>query len=103
MITLKFTKTLKKGRRLSNLENDYVLVFYNEDKIVGATSCVGTMETVATLGEVLVNSTGDYLPNNGIYDTVGWVKSTSIDTILSNAISESHKIINTGDDYDNSK
>lgn len=88
---------------MSNLENDYVLVFYNEDKIVGATSCVGTIETVATLGEVLVNSTGDYLPNNGVYDTVGWVKSTSIDTILSNAISESHKIINTGDDYDNSK
>jgi len=100
---LKFIKTLKKGRRLSNLENDYVLVFYNENTIVGATSCVGTKETVATLGKVLANSTGDYLPNNGIYDTVGWVKSVSIDTILSNAISEAQKIINKGDDYDNIK
>ncbi len=88
---------------MSNLENDYVLVFYNENTIVGATSCVGTKETVATLGKVLANSTGDYLPNNGIYDTVGWVKSTNIDVILNNAKLESQKIINIGDDYENNK
>jgi len=88
---------------LSNLENDYVLVFYNENTIVGASVCVGTKETVSTLGKVLADSTGDYLPNNGIYDKVGWVKSTSIDTILTNAISRTKQIINTGDDDEKSK
>ena len=88
---------------MSNSEKEYVLLFYKETNVVGATSCVGTKETVATLGKVLADSTGDYLPNNGIYDKVGWVKSTSIDTILTNAISRTKQIINTGDDDEKSK
>lgn len=83
---------------MSNLEKEYVLLFYKETDVVGATSCVGTKETVATLGEILANSTGDYLPNNGIYDKVGWVKSTNIDTILEKAILETTKNTDTGDE-----
>lgn len=73
---------------MSNLENQYTIVFYQENNIVGATNFVTTKENVRIVGEVLSNCSGDYLPNKGIYDTVGWIKSTNIEDILDKAINE---------------
>jgi len=86
---------------IDELENEYVLLFYKKNNIVGATNCVGTKTTVAALGDILANSDGEYLPNRGKYDKVGWIKNTNINDILNNAIIESKKNKNKGDSNDN--
>jgi len=96
---------IKEPSELNNCVGNVVLDgYFQNEQYFPSSSLIPDIRTAYYPNTYFVHiRAGDYLPNNGIYDTVGWVKSTSIDTILSNAISESHKIINTGDDYDNSK
>lgn len=96
MTLLKLIKTPKKGNMSNNLEKEYTVLFYNKNKIVGATNFITTKSNVRAIGKVFANSTGDYLPNKGNYDTVGWISNTSIQSILDKAISESTKTKDKG-------
>lgn len=82
---------------ISDIEKEYTLLFYNENKVVATTNIVTTKESVKILGEVFVNAIGEYLPNKGNYNTVSWIENTNIDYILDRAIKQVRENKNKGD------
>lgn len=73
---------------LNETEHEYILLFYKENSVVGSSTCITTKENIKVIGKALVSSEGYYLPNQGIYDTVGWIKNTNMDTILQNVMAD---------------
>ena len=65
--------------------SNYSILFYKEENIVGISNVDSTYNQARNIVEALADSTGDYLPNMGDYDRVGFMKSYSMDYILSKA------------------
>ena len=65
--------------------NNYSIVFYKEENIVGISNVDSTYFQAKNLVQALADSVGDYLPNMGDYDRVGFIKSYSMDYVLAKA------------------
>lgn len=70
--------------------NEYAILFYKEEKVVGVSSITSTIDQVRGLTALMANSEGDYLPNSGDYNLVGFMKTQDIHSLLPKAL----------DDYD---
>lgn len=73
--------------------NEYAVLFYKEERVVGVTSMSSTIDQVRGFTALMANSEGNYLPNNGDYNLVGFMKTQDINEILPKAL----------DDYDKRK
>lgn len=65
--------------------NNYSIVFYKEENIVGISNVDSTYSQAKNLAEALADSSGEYLPNMGDYDRVGFIKSYSMEYITAKA------------------
>lgn len=68
--------------------NEYSILFYKGKKVVGVSSITSTLDQVRGLTSLIANSEGDYLPNNGDYNMVGFMKSYDIQTALPKVIEQ---------------
>lgn len=68
--------------------DDYALLFYKGSGVVGVCSIVQTASSVRNIATMFSNSTGDYLPNKGDYDSVGVIKMFPISRIIDGAMAE---------------
>ena len=68
--------------------NEYAILFYKEDNIVGVSSITSTLDEVRGVTNLMANSEGDYLPNSGDYNLVGFMKAHDINVLLPKVIEE---------------
>jgi hypothetical protein len=68
--------------------NEYAILFYKEERIVGVSSITSTLDEVRGVTNLMANSEGDYLPNSGDYNLVGFMKAHDINVLLPKVIEE---------------
>lgn len=68
--------------------NEYAILFYKEEKVVGVSSISSTLDEVRGITNIMANSEGDYLPNSGDYNLVGFMKAYDIHKLLPKAIEQ---------------
>jgi hypothetical protein len=68
--------------------NEYAILFYKEEKVVGVSSITSTLDEVRGVTNLMANSEGDYLPNSGDYNSVGFMKAHDINVLLPKVIEE---------------
>jgi hypothetical protein len=66
--------------------NNYAALFYKEQKIVGVSTFDSTKDEARNIVNLLANTHGEFLPNDGDYDGVSFIKTNSIDSILDGAV-----------------
>lgn len=66
--------------------NNYAALFYKEQKIVGVSTFDSTRDEARNIVNLLANTHGGFLPNDGDYDGVSFIKTNSIDSILDGAV-----------------
>lgn len=71
---------MKQNDNISN----YSIVFYKESKVVGVSNFISTREQAKQLANGVAGLEGLYLPNDGDYDTVGYMKTFPMEYILEN-------------------
>jgi hypothetical protein len=57
---------------------DYSIVFYDEGKVVSVGSITSSKDEVRNLVKMLANADSKYLPKQGKYDMVGFVKTFNL-------------------------
>jgi hypothetical protein len=66
--------------------NNYAALFYKDERIVGVSTFDSTRDEARNLINLLANTHGEFLPNDGEYDGVSFIQTDSIDSILDGAI-----------------
>jgi hypothetical protein len=66
--------------------NNYAALFYKDERIVGVSTFDSTRDEARKLINLLANTHGEFLPNDGEYDGVSFIQTDSIDSILDGAI-----------------
>ena len=66
--------------------DNYAALFYKNKKIVGVSTFDASIDEARNIVNLLANTHGDFLPNNGDYDGVSFIKTNSIDSIMNGAV-----------------
>jgi len=64
--------------------SEYSIVFYKEQTVVGVSNFVSTKEQAKELANGVAGLYGAYLPNDGDFDMVGYIKTFPMEIILEN-------------------
>lgn len=63
-------------------ESEYSIIFYQEEKIVGVSAIYATYEEVKQLSHMLVNVDDEFLPNQGKFDMIGYIKNFDLNRAI---------------------
>lgn len=67
---------------------DYTILFYKKKKIIAAGTVHATPANAKNIATLLANADGKYLPKQGDYDEVGFIKQINVNRLVEKALKD---------------